>query len=101
MTKLEQRTYIRMNKDFVKFVAYCDHLKMKGKFIDFDKEIDRIDKIIIDIKSNNNKLIDDYVLEELMTKKVYLGMMVMGYDKTINENELIKEYKDWIITSFV
>lgn len=101
MTEIEQRTYIRMNKDFIKFVAYCDYLELNGKAIDYDEEIDGIDDLIIKVKNNDNKIIDDYVLEELMTKKVYLGMMVMGYDKTINENELIKEYKEWITRSIM
>ena len=101
MTEIEQRTYIRMNKDFIKFVAYCDYLELNGKAIDYDEEIDGIDDLIIEVKNNDNKIIDDYVLEELMTKKVYLGMMVMGYDKTINENELIKEYKEWITRSIM
>lgn len=101
MTEIEQRTYIRMNKDFIKFVAYCDYLELNGKAIDYDEEIDGIDDLIIKVKNNDNKIIDDYVLEELMTKKVYLGMMVMGYDKTINENKLIKEYKEWITRSIM
>ena len=101
MTEIEQRTYIRMNKDFIKFVAYCDYLELNGKAINYDEEIDGIDDLIIKVKNNDNKIIDDYVLEELMTKKVYLGMMVMGYDKTINENELIKEYKEWITRSIM
>ena len=101
MTEIEQRTYIRMNKNFIKFVAYCDYLELNGKAIDYDKEIDGIDDLIIKVKNNDNKIIDDYVLEELMTKKVYLEMMVMGYDKTINENELIKEYKEWITRSIM